>query len=70
MSLYGNKDKNQDSAIAIVKETADSTATTATATAATVATLQTGVGFTLPTSDPAVAGELWSDAGVVTVSAG
>ncbi len=25
---------------------------------------------TLPTSDPAVAGQIWSDAGVLTVSAG
>lgn len=32
--------------------------------------LSVGVGFTLPTSDPGVAGQLWSNSGVVTVSAG
>lgn len=29
-----------------------------------------GEGITLPTSDPSVAGSLWSNSGVVTVSAG
>ncbi|MGD8305157.1 MAG: hypothetical protein PVF17_00755 [Ignavibacteria bacterium] len=32
--------------------------------------MQVGVGFTLPTSDPGVAGYLWSDSGTVKVSAG
>lgn len=32
--------------------------------------MSVGVGFTLPTSDPSVAGALWSDAGTVKVSAG
>ena len=63
MSLYGNKDKVQDSQLARQKDAQSSTDST-------VAGLQTGVGFTLPTSDPAVAGQLWSNAGVVTVSAG
>jgi len=32
--------------------------------------LSVGVGMTLPTSDPSVAGQLWNNSGVVTVSAG
>lgn len=37
---------------------------------ATVTSLQGGIGFTLPTADPHVAGHLWANSGVVTVSAG
>ena len=76
MSLYGNKDKEQNSAIASAKEsvaTATTTATaldgTVTALAANVVTLD-GTGTTIPTSDPAVAGEIWANSGVLTVSAG
>ncbi len=32
--------------------------------------MQNGKNITLPTSDPGVAGELWSDSGTVKVSAG
>ncbi len=32
--------------------------------------VQNGKNITLPESDPSVAGELWSNSGVVTVSAG
>ncbi|MCP3685569.1 MAG: hypothetical protein GY861_23205 [bacterium] len=32
--------------------------------------VQNGKNITLPTSDPSVAGELWSDSGTVKVSAG
>lgn len=35
-----------------------------------VTNIQAGVGITLPTSDPEVVGQLWSNSGVVTVSAG
>lgn len=35
-----------------------------------VANIQAGIGIVLPTSDPSVAGQLWSNSGVVTVSAG
>ena len=56
MSLYGNQDKTQNSEI--------------TKTTAEVAMIKTGYGITLPTSDPAVAGALWANVGVVTVSAG
>lgn len=41
-----------------------------TALQATVAGLITGVGITLPTTEPATAGELWSNTLVVTVSDG
>ena len=37
---------------------------------ATIALIQVGQGITLPTSDPGVAGYLWSDSGTVKVSAG
>jgi hypothetical protein len=37
---------------------------------ATIALLAAGKGITLPTSDPAVAGELWADTLDVKVSAG
>ena len=58
MSLYGNPDKVQNSAIASAKK-ADS------------AVMKTdGSGTALPTADPAIAGALWSNAGIVTVSAG
>ena len=56
MSLYGNTDKTQNSEI--------------TKATAAVAAIATGKGIVLPTADPAVAGELWSNVGVVTVSAG
>ena len=62
MSLYGNTDKAQNSAIANAK---------AVAAAEESITLKTdGSGAALPTSDPAVAGALWANVGVVTVSAG
>ncbi len=32
--------------------------------------LQQGVGAVYPTSDPSVAGEVWANSGVLTVSAG
>ena len=35
-----------------------------------ITNIQAGKGITLPTSDPAVAGELWNDSGTVKVSAG
>ncbi len=35
-----------------------------------VQALGDGTGFTLPTSDPSVAGALWSSTGTVTVSSG
>lgn len=35
-----------------------------------ITNIKAGLGITLPTSDPSVAGALWSDSGVVTVSAG
>jgi hypothetical protein len=41
-----------------------------TALEALVTGLQTGVGITLPTSEPATAGSLWSDSLIVTVSDG
>ena len=37
---------------------------------ATIADLLTGVGITLPTSEPETAGELWANSKVVTVSDG
>ena len=63
MSLHGNTDKAQNSAIASAKIAKD-------ITDSTVAEIKTGVGIVLPTSDPAVAGELWANVGIVTVSAG
>ena len=35
-----------------------------------ITSIQSGKGITLPTSDPAVSGELWSNSGIVTVSSG
>ena len=37
---------------------------------ADITDIKAGKGITLPTSDPSVAGELWSDSGTVKVSAG
>jgi len=62
MSLYGNRDKVQDSAISKVKEDV------ATLDSSTIKS--DGTGAALPTSDPSVAGVLWSNSGIVTVSSG
>lgn len=35
-----------------------------------ITNIKAGLGITLPTSDPSVAGVLWANSGVVTVSAG
>lgn len=40
------------------------------ANAAAIALLQTGVGITLPTSEPAAIGSLWANSKIVTVSDG
>ena len=56
MSLYGNTDKTQNGEI--------------TKTTAKVTDIKAGKGIVLPTSDPAVAGQLWANVGIVTVSAG
>ncbi len=37
---------------------------------ADITNLKAGKGATYPTSDPSVAGEVWADSGVLTVSAG
>ena len=44
--------------------------TTPAAVSATTLTTTGAVTMTLPTADPHVAGQLWSNAGAVTVSAG
>ena len=69
MSLYGNQEKKQNSSIASVKKIAESTAMAVVM--ADILKLNTdGSNAALPTSDPASAGALWSNAGIVTVSAG
>ena len=85
MSLYGNKDKEQDSRAAIASgasttaiATAKAEAIVAADTAATAADVIVdaanisldGANATLPTSDPGVAGALWADTLAVKVSAG
>ena len=81
MSLYGNKDKEQDSRAAIASgasTTAIAEAIVAADIAATAADVIVdaanisldGANATLPTSDPGVAGALWADTLAVKVSAG
>lgn len=54
-----------------ITKNATTGAVTVTATYGTnLATAGTVIFSGLPTSDPAVAGQLWSNAGVLTVSAG
>lgn len=50
--------------------TGDVTAATVTATTSLTVSGATVIMSALPTSDPAVAGQLWSNSGVLTVSAG
>lgn len=64
MSFYSRKH-------ALYPETVDDAVDAATALATKVAVDADGnVIVTLPTTDPEVAGALWSNSGVVTVSAG
>lgn len=50
--------------------TGNVTGAVAGAVAATTLSASGAVTFTLPTTDPAVAGQLWNDTGTVKVSAG
>ena len=68
MSLYGNPYKAQNSAIASSRQS-ENTANAAITILAIDKLNIDGANATLPTADTAVAGALWSNSGIVTVSA-
>ena len=76
MGLYGNPDKAQNSAIASAKNDDSTLASIASANAAAIIAISENVimldggGTAIPTSDPGVAGEVWANSNVLTISAG